>query len=51
MCYKTEDKGLAMMAKDRLEQTNSERISQKEVDKYFGITETDLEGFDEIEFE
>ena len=51
MCNEMEDLKLALMAKDRLEQTNHEMIRQIDVDKHFGFTDDDLDGFDEVEFE
>lgn len=52
MCNELENLKLALLAVKRLENTDSNHlISQDEIDKKFGITDKDLDGYNEVEFE
>lgn len=47
-----EDLRLLVMAQERLERYDPAAvISQEEIDREFGFTEADLEGFEEVEFD
>lgn len=46
------DARLLTMAAERIAKFNpNELITQEEIDRKFGITEADLDGFEEVEFE
>lgn len=46
------DAKLLMLANERMAKVNPEKmITQKEFDEKYGIMESDLQGFDEVEFE
>lgn len=52
MCNEIEDLKLALMAKERLENSNSnDLISQLSVDQKYGFSEADLKEYDTVEFE
>lgn len=52
MCNELENLKLALLAVKRLENTDSNHlISQDEIDKKFGITDKNLDGYNEVEFE
>ncbi|WP_050637748.1 type II toxin-antitoxin system Phd/YefM family antitoxin [Candidatus Stoquefichus sp. SB1] len=46
------DAKLLMLANERMAKVNPEKMmTQKEFDEKYGIMESDLQGFDEVEFE
>ncbi len=46
------DAKLLMLANERMAKVNPEKmVTQKEFDEKYGIMESDLQGFDEVEFE
>lgn len=52
MCNELDDLKLALMASKRLENADLKHlVSQDEIDKKFGITDKELEGYEEVEFE